>query len=333
MSELYIAEPNSLELRESAPLHAVEANELKIRVIYGGICGSDLSVYRGKIQHATYPVRPGHELVGIVEQAGSHVSISEGTRVVVTPNTFCGQCEYCLNEQENICPHKKSIGINASGGFAHEFIIDSRYVIPIPDDVSNERAVLIEPLAVIVHGLKKLNIKKGDRVLVVGCGTEGLLTVALADYLGADVTAVDINHEKLDMLKPFPHIRATHPDAIEEDAFDYVVEAAGTPQSVQSCFRWLKPGGSVLLIGITNESELPIGQIVRKEQTIYGSIIYRFPKDFAESIEYLSDERFDPTVFISKILPLADFEKAYELALSGSFAKILIDFQNKEEQS
>ncbi|WP_238544605.1 zinc-binding dehydrogenase [Geomicrobium sp. JCM 19037] len=184
MSELYIAEPNSLELRESAPLHAVEANEVKIRVIYGGICGSDLSVYRGKIQHATYPVRPGHELVGVVEQAGSHVTISEGARVVVTPNTFCGQCEYCLNEQENICPHKKSIGINASGGFAHEFIIDSRYVIPIPDDVSNERAVLIEPLAVIVHGLKKLNIKKGDRVLVVGCGTEGLLTVALADYLG-----------------------------------------------------------------------------------------------------------------------------------------------------
>lgn len=98
-------------------------------------------------------------------------------------------------------------------------------------------------------------------------------------------------------------------------------------------FSLAKAGGSVLLIGITNASELPVGQIVRKEQTIYGSIIYRFPKDFAESIEYLSDKRFDPTVFISKILPLQDYEKAYELALSGNFAKILIDFQNKEEQS
>jgi len=332
VSELFIAEPNSLVLRESEPLGRVAANEVKIRVTYGGICGSDLSVYRGKIQHATYPVRPGHELVGVVKEAGSIANVTEGTRVVVTPNTFCGECEYCLNEQENICPNKKSIGINADGGFSHEFIIDARYVIPIPDEVSDEKAVLIEPLAVIVHGLKKLNLRKGNSVLVIGCGTEGLLTVALADYLEADVTAVDINVDKLEMLKSFPHIQATHPNDIEPDTFDYVVEAAGTPQSVQSCFRWLKPGGSVLLIGITNASELPVGQIVRKEQTIYGSIIYRFPKDFAESIEYLSDERFDPTVFISKILPLENYEEAYELALSGNFAKIIIDFQNKGEQ-
>lgn len=131
---------------------------MKIRVTYGGICGSDLSVYRGKIQHATYPVRPGHELVGVVKEAGSIANVTEGTRVVVTPNTFCGECEYCLNEQENICPNKKSIGINADGGFSHEFIIDARYVIPIPDEVSDEKAVLIEPLAVIVHGLKKNSI-------------------------------------------------------------------------------------------------------------------------------------------------------------------------------
>ncbi|WP_238554365.1 zinc-binding dehydrogenase [Geomicrobium sp. JCM 19038] len=242
MSELFIAEPNSLVLRDSAPLESLRANEVKIRVTYGGICGSDLSVYRGKIQHATYPVRPGHELVGVVEESGSVANIPEGTRVVVTPNTFCGECEYCLREQENICPHKKSIGINADGGFSHEFSIDARYVIPIPDEVSDEKAVLIEPLAVIVHGLKKLNLRKGDSVLVIGCGTEGLLTVALADYLGADVTAVDINEEKLKMLESFPHIQATHPDAIDPDTFDYVVEAAGTPQSVQSCFRWLKQG-------------------------------------------------------------------------------------------
>ncbi len=103
MLELYLEEPNKLTLKDAMPLPPPGDDQVKIRVIYGGICGSDLRVYQGTINYATYPLRPGHEVLGRVVEAGRGTGLKPDTKVVVFPNTFCGECEFCLSGKTNIC--------------------------------------------------------------------------------------------------------------------------------------------------------------------------------------------------------------------------------------
>jgi len=327
MWELYLNKPHDMELRKVERQPPLKDDEVKIRLIYGGICGSDLRVFKGSLKHASYPIRAGHEVLGRIVEIGKDVKYEIGTRVVLLPNTFCGECDLCSAGKTNICRHKKSLGINTDGGFTEELIVPSKYVLPIPDDVPDKKAVLIEPFAVIVHAFKKVNITKDRSVAIVGCGNEGMLAAALAHYLGAHVTALDINPAKLEMVRNLGDIRTAHPNDINGETFDIVIEAAGTKQSVEQGFQLVNPGGEMVLIGMTQEASFPVTHFVRNELTLYGSIIYRYPSDFLQSMEYLRDHRFHVDHVISGIVPFTRFQEAYALALSGDHGKILLDFK------
>jgi L-iditol 2-dehydrogenase len=327
MIELYVTKPNELELRHVAPLRAPRDDEVKIQLIYGGICGSDLSVFKGKLPHATYPVRPGHELLGVIVEKGENVAYDIGTRVVVFPNTYCGTCDLCVKGYTNICRNKKSLGVNVDGGFSQQFLISSKYVLPVPDDLPNERAVLIEPFAVVVHAFKKVKITKDTTVAVIGCGNEGMLAIALAHHLGAKVTAIDINTKKFDLVKKIGDIRTRSPLELQHEKFDIVFEAAGTKSAVEQAIRITNPGGDVVLIGLATEAIFPVVHIVRSELTIHGTIIYQFPDDYLQAIEYLRDPSFSIDPVVSKILPVADYQQAYELAASGNVGKVILSFK------
>lgn len=327
MLGLYLKSPGELELKKMKPSQSLQEKEIKIKLIYGGICGSDLGVYKGKISHAKYPVTPGHELVGRIIEVGQKVQMKVGTKVVITPNTFCGECENCLKGYRNICSYKESLGVNVDGIFSEEISIHSKYVLPIPEEIPDERAVLIEPFAVIVHAFQKVEIKKNSSVVVIGCGTEGLLAISLAKYLGAEVTAVDINQEKLERVRKAYGIAALLPNEMQNQKFDVVVEAAGVESAVEQGIDIVKQGGKVILIGLTPEAKLPILKIVRNEITIYGSIIYNFPEDFQQCLNYLAKDEFNVSPIISNIFSFRDYETAYHHALSGQYGKILLDFK------
>ncbi|GAA4720252.1 zinc-binding alcohol dehydrogenase family protein [Brevibacillus fulvus] len=328
MLELILKKPYEMELRESTVLPRPSGDEVKIRLIYGGICGTDLSVFKGTIHYATYPVRPGHELLGTIVEAGEKARYPVGTRVVVLPNTFCGQCDKCRIGKTNICRHKKSLGINTDGGFSQEFVISSRFVLPVPAELPDEKAILIEPFAVVVHAFQKVNVNKDTSVAVIGCGTEGTLAVLLASHLGAEVTAIDINPAKLDMVKGMaPHVRTLHTEQCAGQSFDVVIEAAGAKDSIETGMKLVTPGGSMVLIGITQETRFPVAHVVRNELTLYGSIIYTFPDDFLETMQYLSNDQFQVEPVVSKVMPVSEFRQAFENASSGSFGKIILDFR------
>lgn len=329
MLGLYINKPGDLVLKELPSLSSLKEDEVKVKLIYGGICGSDIGVYKGKIPHASYPVRPGHELLGTVIEAGRSSKYEVGTKVVVQPNTFCGECDLCLKGKTNICRHKQSLGVNTDGGFSEEFVISSKYVLPIPNEMQDERAVLIEPFAVIVHAFRKVEITEGTSVAIIGCGTEGMLAIALATHLGANVTAIDISQEKLDKVKSFGVTRTAKPDEIQDETFDVVIEAAGVRESVEQSIDIAGPGGSVVLVGLTPESTFPGVKVVRNELTIYGSIIYNYPEDFSQTLEYLMQPDFYIEPIISDIIPFKEYERAYEAAISGRYGKIVLNF--KEE--
>lgn len=329
MQELYLNKPNDMELRSSETLPSLKDDEVKIKLVYGGICGSDLSVFRGKLTHASYPLRPGHELLGHIVEAGKNVHYELGTRIIVQPNSYCGECNYCMSGKTNICPEKKSLGVTVNGGFSEEFIISSKYVLPIPVDLPDERAILVEPFAVIVHAFKKVDIKKGTTVAVIGCGNEGMLAVALAKYLGAEVTAMDINPIKHELIKTLGNIRVVHPDELINETFDVVVEAAGVRNAFETGLQLVQPGGDMVVIGLTPEASIPVIRLVRSEITLHGSIIYSIPDDFLLAMDYLRNKEFFVEPIISKIMPFTEFKQAFEYALSGNYGKVVLDFKKK----
>ena len=327
MLELYLEKPADMTLRNSASLPSPKGDEVKIKLIYGGICGSDLRVFQGKVSYAAYPLRLGHELVGTIIETGENATYEIGTRVVVLPNSFCGTCDLCLKGRTNICPHKKSLGINLDGGFSEEFVISSKYILPVPDELSNEKAVLIEPLAVVVHAVKKVTITKDSSVAIVGCGGEGLLAASLVYHLGAQVTVIDINPNKLNLVRNIGDVRFANPQDVTDEAFDIVIEAAGVKNSVEQAVQLVKSGGSMIIIGLTQEANFPVVQIVRKELNIHGAIIYNFPDDYLDTIEFLKDPGFNVNPIISKIMPVTEYKEAFENALSGNYGKIILDFK------
>lgn len=331
MFELYLAEPEQLSIRKATPVQALKENETRVKLIYGGICGSDLRVFRGTIPYAEYPCRPGHEILGTVIEAGAKSPHKVGTRVISYPNTYCGSCEFCLQGKTNICSSKKSFGVTVNGLFASEIVIDSEFLVPVPTELADERAILTEPFAVNVHALKRTAITKGTSVAVVGCGTEGLLSIALLDYIGADITVLDINPEKMEKARSFNQaIKALHPGDVKDQVFDVVVEAAGAKAAVEQAFQLVKPGGAMITLGITSDDvSFPSLHVTRSEITIFGSIIYT-KEDFTEALGYLRDPDLNVSPVLSKIMPLKEYEKAFKDALTGNFAKIILDFQDTQ---
>ncbi|MDU4961338.1 MAG: alcohol dehydrogenase catalytic domain-containing protein [Sporomusaceae bacterium] len=326
--ELYLEKPEQLVIREAAFCPEPKANEVILQVIYGGICGSDIRVYRGLISYAKYPLRPGHEVLGRIVKAGSLVPLQPGTRAVVFPNTYCGECEYCLEGNTNICAGKQPLGVSCDGVFAQMIAVDAKYVVAVPENMPDSRAILIEPFAVIVHALKKACIRPGSRIGIIGCGTEGLLSVSLALHLGAAVSVVDINPVKLQLARQFGPVTTFTPESVQGQLFDVVVEAAGVKASIEQSLQLVKPGGTMIALGITGDlvAVSPI-HIVRSELSILGSIIYT-KQDFADAIAYLGDSDFRIEPVISKIVPFTSCQEAFADAVSGNFAKLILDFRN-----
>ncbi|NNK95821.1 MAG: alcohol dehydrogenase catalytic domain-containing protein, partial [Desulfobacterales bacterium] len=270
MFELFLEKPEQLKMRKAAPVRSLKENDARVRLIYGGICGSDLRVFRGTIPYAKYPCRPGHEILGVVMEAGKKSPHKPGTRVISFPNTYCGECQFCLQGKTNICSYKKSFGVTINGLFADEIVIDSEFLVPVPSELVNERAILTEPFAVSVHALRKAKITKGTSVAVVGCGTEGILSIALLDYIGAEITVLDINRAKMEKAISFnKKIKSLHPDDVKDEVYDVVVEAAGAKAAIEQAFFLVKPGGALITLGITNDAvSFPSLHVTRSEISI-----------------------------------------------------------------
>lgn len=318
-------------MRTTARVQSLDENEARVKIIYGGICGSDLRVFRGTIPYAHYPCRPGHEILGTVIETGEKSPYDPGTSVVSFPNTYCGTCQFCREGKTNICSSKQSFGVTINGLFANEIVIDSTFLVPVPASLPPERAILTEPLSVCVHALKKVNITQGTSVAVVGCGTEGILSIALLNYLGADITALDINRAKMEKAGSFNNnIKSLHPEDVQDHVYDVVIEAAGMSAAIEQAFQLVKPGGSLITLGITSdEVSFPSLHVTRSEITVYGSIVYT-KDDFKESLSILEDPQFNISPVLSKIFPLTHYERAFKEALSGNVTKIVLDFRDNQ---
>ncbi|MFN8387263.1 MAG: alcohol dehydrogenase catalytic domain-containing protein, partial [Anaerolineales bacterium] len=209
-----------LELQE-IPIPAFGDKDILARVRAAGICHSDAHYRAGRSAMGFLPITLGHEVAGVVEKTGSHVTnVKAGDRVCLHYNITCGDCYYCSTGNEQFCDSVKMLGHHVDGGYAEYISIPARNAIQLPDEIPFEAgATLMCASATALHALTKSRIKAGETAAVFGVGGLGLSAIQLAKAMGAvEVYAVDIQQDKLELASEYDAIPidASRADAVEE---------------------------------------------------------------------------------------------------------------------
>ena len=300
--------------------------EVVITVTMAGVCGTDYSLYHGNFG-VPLPVVPGHEGLGIVKEVGPGVSnVAEGQRVVIQPNFACWSCDLCHSKLDNICREKVRLGIDINGVFAQYVKIPARYAWPVPEGLDDRTAALTEPLAVAAHGVRILPPTKGDRVLIIGAGVIGLLTLLLVKLQGSVVTVSDILDEHLslaELIGADNTFRVSDETELEPSSFDLIYETSGTPSGLADAVGLAAPGGRIALEGLPG-TDHPVSttQIVRKELSIIGSMIYT--NEFPGVLELLQSGQIDPTPLISDEVSLDELDDVIKNFNAPDRYKVLV---------
>jgi D-arabinitol dehydrogenase (NADP+) len=313
-----------------------ESDEVVIAVALAGLCGTDLHIYAGELSY-TYPIIPGHEVVGTITAVGSMVTdLEPGMRVTFDPNIPCGHCHFCRRLRFNHCLNWQGVGVTRDGGFAEQVRVPAKVVYSI-GDLPFEQAAFIEPLSCVVYGLERATPALGDRVLIFGAGPIGLLLMqAIRRGGAAHVTMTDLQEERLRLAQRLGAEDVVLADGDETDILrqnsryghDIVVDATGVPAVAARCFDFVTPGGKVLLFGVCPEdATIPFSpfNLYRHDISVYGS--FALNVTFGPAIELLRAGAIDVSPLISHRIPLAQFPEALEIARTQSepSTKILIE--------
>ncbi|AXI30180.1 zinc-binding dehydrogenase [Priestia aryabhattai] len=327
-------------LLKTIPESEVQKNQVKIKVAYTGICGTDIHTFTGQYKNSQTPVVLGHEFSGIVVEVGEDVTKVKVGDKVTSETTFvtCGECEYCLEKDYNLCAHRKGIGTQINGSFAEYVISREESVHVLPDTVDLKAAALTEPLACCVHAaLEKTVVKKEDKVLIFGPGPIGLLQaqvvkaqgafvilagitkdqkrLELAKSLGVDV-AVDIQKESLEEMV------LTYTDGY---GVDKLFECSGAVQALNQGLPLVKKKGTFVQVGIFSEKLNLLDQesIIQREITYIGTRSQK-PSSWHIALKLLEEKKINTEKMITKIVPLDYWRQGFEAVLSGNEIKVLV---------
>ena len=330
-----ISKPGQVNVQEmNYPVK--KEDEVLIRVKVAGLCGSDLHIYKGVHTTRKPPVMPGHEVAGEVVDIGKNVTrIKVGDRVTVEPNNYCGKCSACLSGNTNLCPNKTVPGLGGwEGTFAEYFRAPEKCVYTIKPETTYEQAVLAEPLAVAVHAVKRAG--QGKRMVILGCGTIGLmvLKVALAKgYTEVYCTDTIAYNRKIAMelgaeavWDPLSDDIASKVNEITEGSgANAVMITAAAPGILDQAISVAAIHANVVLIAMMSKPQamdmLPFGV---KEINFTGTGIYT-PEDFKEALAYI--EGMDISSIVTHHIPMSQVQQAFELYENKTedVIKILID--------
>jgi D-arabinitol dehydrogenase (NADP+) len=322
------------------PTPEAGAGEVRIKADQVGVCGTDLHIHEGDF-NAVFPLIPGHELVGVVDQLGEGATrFRVGEQVTINPNVYCGHCDYCLSGRLILCENLQGYGSNFPGFFAEQVIVPENLVFSV-EGLPKDTAVFTEPAACAMHGLESLQLRPGSSVLVFGAGPTGLLLAQLIASGGASsVTVAAPTQFKLDTATGLgidrtvqisrddadgniAKLRAASPGG---DGYDVVVEATGSTRIGDMCVPLTRNGGTVLIYGVTRAEEVvkfhPF-DVFRREITIKGS--FAEITSFAAAIAALRGGRAKTDGIITHRFSLDDYGKALDaLEHDPSVHKVVI---------
>jgi len=335
MRSLVYKGPNELKIEEK-PKPQLKSGEVLIKVKYCGICGSDITIWKGKHPRAKSGVILGHEFTGeIVEMYDVNSNLCIGDKVVVEPLIHCHRCDYCKEGKYNLCNKIGLYGIDENGAFAEYVKVSSDKVIPLSLSADLKKMTIVEPLAVAINAVSKSNIKLGDTVVILGAGPIGLLIAQVARDAGAaKIIVSEINESRLKRAKDmgFIIINPQEEDIKKEikkinpNGADLVFDVAGHPSVVDSAFKIVKKGGEINVVAIyTQKALISLQKLAYSELTIKGTFIYTW-KDFYRAKILLENDLIDSKSIITHIFPFEDSIKGFEMMKEGfDGIKILIE--------
>ncbi|MHC5532387.1 zinc-binding dehydrogenase [Priestia megaterium] len=318
----------------------VQKNQVKIKVAYTGICGTDIHTFTGQYKNSQTPVVLGHEFSGIVVEVGEDVTKIKVGDKVTSETTFvtCGECDYCLEKDYNLCAHRKGIGTQINGSFAEYVISREESVHVLPDAVDLKAAALTEPLACCVHAaLEKTVVKKEDKVLIFGPGPIGLLQAQVVKAQGAFVILAGItkDQKRLELAKSLG-IDVTvdiQKESLEEIVLTYtkgygvdkLFECSGAVQALNQGLPLVKKKGTFVQVGIFSEKLNLLDQesIIQREITYIGTRSQK-PSSWHIALKLLEEKKINTDKMITKIVPLDYWRQGFEAVLSGNEIKVLI---------
>lgn len=308
---------------ETVALPDIGPDDVLIAVRAAGICGTDLHILKGEYE-AVYPLIPGHEFSGEIKAIGSAVQrFKPGDRVTADPNIPCNHCVPCQRNEPNQCHHLAAVGVTRDGGLAEYVSVPSSNVFPI-GELSYKAAALVEPLACVVWGLKRVQVQPGDSVLVLGAGPMGCLLMQAVRQAGAaQVVVTDVVPARLEMARSLGATEVVLSDqnevarlnAIAPQGFDIVADATGYPRVLEQAFECVRPRGKVWVFGVCPPDEqiaLNPYKVFRKDLSIIGS--FAVNRTFHESIALIQSGAIQVEPLVSHVLHLEDFVKGLEIA-------------------
>ena len=286
-----------------------------IKVHLAGICATDLQIFGG---YMGFTGIPGHEFVGSV-QAGPREII--GKRVVGEINFGCGECDLCRRDLERHCARRRVMGIlNAHGAFAEYVSVPVKNIHVVPENIGDEEAVFVEPLAAAFEILTQLQLTPQDQVLVLGDGKLGNLCAQVLQLAGANVTAIGKHSDKLALLDNVG-VRTLLLENWQPHLFDIVVEATGSSSGFELALSAVRPRGTLVLKStIAGKHQVSLAPVVINEINVIGSRCGPFPRALAA----LAAKQISVTPSIEKIYNLSDGVLAVAHAGKPGARKILL---------
>lgn len=298
-------------------------NEALVRVVKSGICNTDLEIIRG---YADFQGTIGHEFVGVVEESKDAAHLI-GKRVVGEINAGCGVCELCLSGDERHCPRRTVLGIVGRDGAHAEFLsLPARNLLEVPAEISDEKAVFIEPLAAAYGITEQITIEPETKIAVIGDGKLGILCAQSLALASRNVSLVGKHKEKLAVAEKrnIEGVLLENAEKLRRE-FDVVVEASGSESGFNTALDLLKPRGKLILKSTFHgEAKWDARRVVVDEITIIGSRCGRF----APALELLKNTRIDVESLISEEFPLREGIKALKFAEQKGVMKVILSMRN-----
>lgn len=327
---------------EEVLVKPLDEGEVLVRIKSALTCGTDVKTYRRghPVLIKSIPSGFGHEFAGVIEKIGKNVEGFEvGDRVVAANSAPCGECFFCKKEEYNLCENLDLL----NGAYAEYIVIPARIVkknmLKLPDGLSFDKAAFAEPLANVVHGVERTEIKPGQSVGIIGIGPIGLMFAKLAKLKGARVIVGGRNPLKLKMaqefsgadeivdLNKYPNPEKIFLDFTEEKrGLDVAIECVGLPEIWERMFSLVRPGGTVHFFGGCKSGSHVQFDTTRMHYSDIKmiSVFHHTPKYFRQALELIASGEVDVEKLITDTIELKDIEKAMKSHIEGKAIKFLV---------
>lgn len=300
-----------------------------VKVLGCGLCGSDIVKFVHKISKDGTVL--GHEIVAEIVDIDSDTDFKIGDEIVTSHHIPCGECVYCKHGNVSMCEHFKSTNIRP-GGFSEYVYLSEEHLKNVahlkPENLSDIEASFYEPLGCIVRAVKRANLLKGDKALVVGLGSIGILTAQALKAYGYDVLGCDLLNERIDLLKSFG-IEACDVRELGDDyKADGIFMTSGADKAIGTALKYVRNGGKILVFSSTPSdlSAYPNNEIYYRELTVMGSYSPA-PVDLKDSLALLKEGKVK-VKGISTVYNLDDIQKAFDDTMANKIMKAYIKVTN-----